>query len=269
MKVRRRSSQQPISLFAFQDIITAVTGIFILIMLILAIQIVDTQHQTSEPAEIVASDRDLEILEELTLSVVEITSEIDRLNEMTALAAGSTPDQLSEDIKNLREAVVQLKTERDAKDQQVLKLNNQVQSLQNELKGSQLQTRTEQLKQKLKDIESKRSKLKATNRIVYNLQNLAGKQAWLVDISDEGILAAPFGEVTAPLKFPSRTSSAFREWLDSQSDRNCHIVLFIRPNVIDQFLPIKKMITQHGISVGFDLIGEADTVIDPVSGASS
>ena len=119
---RRGGGGNPISLFSFQDIITSVTGIMILVTLMMTLELV--QRSANSPAL-----KTQEIVEEVKPATQDVRRRIDdlkrRLEQQSALvsvAAGLNPKNVRERLKDaqrrtdaLREEVSKLEAEeRDA-----------------------------------------------------------------------------------------------------------------------------------------------------------
>ena len=94
MSRRRNSSEAPISLFSFQDLITSLSGILILLVLIMAIQVaLDSGEGTERPTESVTGP-DIETMRA----------------EATALRARL---RIVQDAKELRPRLMQLRPQKE------------------------------------------------------------------------------------------------------------------------------------------------------------
>ena len=85
---KRRSTSNSVSFFAFQDIITSVVGIFVLITLIMAIELAQSVADASEASSEGVSADLLKSLASLEAGIAEMQAEFDALSSAQNSASG-------------------------------------------------------------------------------------------------------------------------------------------------------------------------------------
>ena len=275
---RRGRGGTPISLFSFQDIITCVTGIMILITLFLGIEVIrrkegspDNRTKTLTKELVEASAKAVTVKATLAGN----KRQIDELR--AALAGGETElmesvkvdaDEVSRKLRDLDELnklmAGELK-ESDARRRQTEKELEEMMARESD-RQSDKQT-LEQLSQKVKEKIDELKKLRQANRVIFNPTQGDSKTPWLVELSATGILSAQLGKKEKPQSFP--TTAAFKSWAGKRSKAGEYFVLLIKPSTVDKFLDARQALEKQGFDVGFDLLRDDQTAIDPETGAAT
>ena len=287
----RRRSGSPFSLFSFQDIVTSVTAVIILMTLILALELI---HRTLEAASprLVSSADVRQAIDEAQAHVDELRARLRQSGEHLRQAASVSPASLERDLRDtkaqrdtlaseleqlLKEQVAAMKAEQDAmaqafdRDAQI----TEVEKLQAKRKSLARSLADQRQANDAKRREIKEMKLdktaKAEGRRIYNPAPGAAKQAWLVEVAGDRMAAAPLGKAARPVMFTQRTTerrvAAFSSWMQKRSAAKDYFVVLIRPDGIAGFDALRATIDARGFDMGFDLIGKNDIVLDPVRGA--
>lgn len=269
----RRHRSSPFSLFSFQDIITSVTGIIILLTLILALELV-----TRDPSAPGGSSPDNS--ERLRQEIAKATEESARLEEVLERGAArvqelaaASPQQLArakrefeQEVRRLEAEVEQLVQQAGASSREKEEAIAKSEDREDEHKElKRLEATLKSLAEKLKD-------LKRTDRLIYNLSRDTGKRAWLVDVSPDKLATAPLGEAVPPTLFEGSSASArarsFIDFTKLRDPKTEYFVFLIRPSAVDTFADIRSKLESSGFDIGFDVIGPGQTVLDPKTGAS-
>ena len=129
MSRRGRSKDVAISLFSFQDIITSVTAIMILLVLILALELVTRVATKGMAAE------DRRVAQQLKRSVAEMEKRLDRLRKEASAAQAAASDAAGFSAKETAEK--QAKAARAAKE-----LQDEIRRLEVQLRDAQSSRRT-------------------------------------------------------------------------------------------------------------------------------
>jgi hypothetical protein len=258
----RRQNSAPMSFFSFQDIITATTGILILLALVLALSVIDqgaqsdveipnaTNEQVANRAGLISEVESLKKLSE------EIATE-------TASLASATPDELKGKLAETNEAISRLKqTIKDAQSE-LYSQQQQLEELQNSSTDKAMKTASEKLERSIKETNLKLKDLKSDNRVVYNFRETT-REPWVVQISDAKILAARVGRQEKPRSF--NLAADFNQFATSVPDAQQYFVLVVRPDGIENLDSIKAFLFRKRFDVGVELIGESVTVVDPEKG---
>jgi len=260
---RRKRAAVPFSLFAFQDIITSVTGIILLITMMMALELVQNLTRAQAAPQ---EQKSTHVVSQLRQAVTEGVAEADRLQKI--LDETSTirfdADSLRRRLEQLQAAAKELQSQ-----------NNQIQSTQ-----QQIDARRERQKEDAKEltpeaIAAQLSEQKAvaeqieamrqSNRVIFNRPEGAAKSPWLVELNETSIVAAEMGQVRVPQSFA--TTDEFVQWVASQDHNSQYFVLLVKPASIDTFAVVRKALQDRQFDVGYDLLRSDQTAIDPQSGA--
>jgi cell division protein FtsB len=258
----RHKKSSPFSLFAFQDIITSVTGIMILITMTLALDLV--QKATSSPRSATPA-----IAEQVEVAVKESEQEISRLEQILGAGVGS----IHIDAETARKQLKDLERARKELDQQNASLSSEVNaaSARKQAVDEQAQSVSPEALQQLQaEVVASRDqirKLKESNRVVFNRPAGTSKTSWLVQLDKDSVLVAESGKNAAPLEFS--TPEEFLGWAGGQDADSMYFVVLIKPSGIERFGPIRETLQSDGFDLGYDLLSADQTAIDPETGAGT
>jgi hypothetical protein len=288
---RRRRNGSPFSLFSFQDIVTSVTAVIILMTLLLALELI---HRTLEAASrrLVSSAEIQEAIEEAQKHADELRERLRQSGDRLRQAAAFSPASLQRELRDVKSQRDTLSTELEQlrKEQTTAKKAEQdamAQAFDREADRAELEklrAKQKSLAQSVADQrqanDEKRGEIeeikldktaKAKGRRIYNPAPGAGKQAWLVEVAGDRMAAAPLGKVARPVLFTGRTTerrvAAFSAWMQKRSAASDYFVMLIRPDGIASFDALRVAVDSRGFDMGFDLIGKDDVVLDPERGA--
>lgn len=268
---RRSNSSSPFSLFSFQDIITSVTGVMLLLTLLLILELVTRAPASSTAADLKATEVDLRT------SIEQMRSEIEESTKRAKLAAESveefakfTESHIDRDIEITREQIETLRRELPLLKQRSRELKAAEDSalaraLEREADRSQL----EQIRSKAESLREKRKKLKNANILVYNRPPESSKQPWILDISAQRVAALPLGRPEEQIEIVGDASTLMkrvRQWTLTRNRQNDYFALLVRPSGIKNFEEIQTYLNSRGYEIGVDLIGEQQKVVDAAKG---
>lgn len=253
------------SLFAFQDIITSITGIMILVTLLLALDLVEEVKQT--PAAQTA-----ELIDDLKKKNAALQKEQRDLQARLA-AAAEDPDALL-DEKDIRRKIAEVEARIKLLGKQLGRDSTRAvqgqQSLDKDRKRllPKIAELTERLKKRQQELAVLRAKLKsALSRTLYRFTELGEKEVWLVEIRKTELVVAPLGRQFKPLRFAG--PKEFVTW----AYRNCkpaakyHFFLIVFPGGVERFEQVENRLRFRGYSLGKDLLPSDQRAIDPQLGA--
>lgn len=269
---KRGGGGNPISLFSFQDIITSVTGIMILVTLLMTLELV--QRSFNSPAV-----KTQEIVEEVKPAAAEVLQRIEELKRrleqqaaVAAAAAGLDATTVRTRLQDARRAAAALVGD-------VERLTSEEHDAERRRKDAEReQTHTadqdrerRRLEEEAKRLQEELDKLKSSNRIVFNRDPGSSKTPWLVDLSGSAITIAQVGVSAPPTVFRGASAAEsigkFVAWSRGRDPNAEYFVLLIRPSSVDTFHMLREQLV--GFDFGFDVLKEDQTVIDPQSGASA
>lgn len=268
---RRRKPQATFSLFSFQDIITSVTGIFILVTLVLALSL--TQQKSLAPQ--VQTDL---IADDLRSAIQLLSNELDAIQNNVSTSSVSlnriaslSPENIARDLEILSQQVESLNAENqrlESRDRLVAKEQRLVTSqVEEELAGHAETLRETQ--QSIELLEQQLEELENSNRIIYNTPSQDGKSQWIVEIRANQIGIAPAGKKQSPVVFTgSDCDSEFQTWIRRNLSSNTdYFLLVVTPKGISTFNDIEDIVKPSGYAFGIELVPEDATVLDSVTGA--
>ncbi|MBW3599839.1 MAG: hypothetical protein KY475_21530 [Planctomycetes bacterium] len=268
----RRSHRRPaFSLFAFQDIITSVTGVVILTTLLLTLELIQRELASAAhvPPQVHATlSREIEEAErELGRMMEEVRRSEQKLADVEAVAGGrieATIAQLRQEIVQLRDAASRW----NSQEQLLAKQRDQLRAENRQLDPKQVELA--QLQREAVRAREKIEELRNSNRLIYNPVAGSGKTAWLVDLSPERLLVAAVGRTEPPVQLSASASSwqrsNFVRWLADRDPRIDYFVLLVRPDATDVYEEVRTILELRNFDLGIDLIGSDATVVDPSKG---
>ena len=269
---RRGHSSNPISLFSFQDIITSVTGIMILVTLLMALELSQRVLQSPKvQTAIVAGDLKQAIAAaeaEAEALQTELAARGQRLQELAGLderRLRTTTQDVERQIAQLDVESVELAARAERAEQRQQQLTADSQARQPDVE------RARQLTERIAEVEAQIAKLKSSNRVLYNPAQGNSKSAWLVELSDSELRAAPLGRAQPPTVFggatPAARLNAFKTWAETRDRGAEYFVLVIKPSGVALFDQLYEALVDAGFDLGFDVVDSAQTVLDPTTGA--
>jgi hypothetical protein len=278
MSSRLRSlNSSKISFFAFQDIITAVSGILILVTLILATAL-------ERPSQSRAQDADPEFARQLQDTLrqqMEADAQNSRLQELLA-AAETAPalGKLESDVSRLRS---QLSAERkkqtslsdgmaasqsaiEARDR-TLGLTDLKSQIQRNIQETESLVREEtkvrdemnRLDQRVSRGQSKILKLREREGKLWLIPDMSSttKEPILAVISSSGAKLERFDHPDEANEFTKASAlSGFGTYLSNAKPVDQYLVFLVRPSGIELFDSLVKLARDRGFEVGFDALEE-------------
>lgn len=260
---RRKRAAAPFSLFAFQDIITSVTGIILLITMLMAVELV---QNLSRAAAAPQEQKSTQVAKMLRQAVSDGTSELDRLqkilDETTTIRFNA--DSLRRRLAEMKAAAgeLELQNEQIQKTQEKIDARKVQQNLDaNDLTPEAIQALANEQAAIARQIVA----MKQSNRVIFNRPAGAAKAPWLVELNEMSIVAAEMGQVQPPQSFA--TPAAFLQWVQDEDRDSRYFVLLVKPTTIETFSTIRKALQDRRFDVGYDLLPSNQTAIDAETGA--
>lgn len=260
MRRIRRAHANPISLFSFQDIITAVTGIIILLALLMVVELAKRpfQSRTTAPDPSQHAQDELRQLEERIASMrTLIDSSTAFTNDVASLPGAQiqrTEQDIRKEIAALEAAIAQLG---DDERRTISEADLQDAGLASkEALLTSLQDKNQQLKRQL-------DSARRSNQVVYSTDPKASKSAWLVDLRADRIEVGRPKREGIDKTFSSRfDDDAFIEWAKQKDRHGEYFVLLVRPDAIRVYEHVSASLRDAGFSLGFDLIDADASVLE-------
>lgn len=257
MPRRRYNHRANTSFFAFQDIITAVTGILILIVIVLILML-------RQPELMVAP-----VVAEETRSLAELTALLDEAVSEIRELAGIDLDLGKQSREELLDEIEALSGQLDKEDDPLR--TGLLRDLQDSLSELEIleteQTNLEEKKsRKQQELEEMENAVKLKRQEFED--NLNSSQVWLssrrgekapivIELDSGGGVLRDLGEVDRKRRIPATSlSSTVRNLARKNDSDRSYFVFFIRPSGIEKLEPLKEILVQEGFGLGYRALGE-------------
>lgn len=252
----RRGNTDAFSLFAFQDIITSVTGIMILITLLFSLELTrktpvqaNASHAGSPPPK----PQNLKMLEYRVKSLQAIFADNQILLEKVAAMPAA---EIASLVATLKERLAALKLTSDEISSSNQRLN--FEAAQKSEKINQLQEQDlSSLEEQIRRLEQEIQSTSNTAVVVYNPDPAASKTAWLIDLGETKIQAFPIsgGQIRSfPVSASGEVPTEFTTWVRQRDNSQEYFVLLLRPESVVLYDKLHPLLDGMGFELGFDLI---------------
>lgn len=274
---RRGRTGPVISLFAFQDIITSVTAIVMVITLLLAVDLI--QRRKSQ-----AADSSGQIAAEIAERVQKVESELaalkDRTTETSELVreiAATSPAELRNEITQREAMITELSSEKERIQRRLLKVTELEKTTAVKLFDLHpVEEEKQKLERSYADLERQVQQERQENRVLFTLPRGFQKEGWIAVIEANRIITAPIGREAKPIEFRTSgislfgrsSTKEFTNWIEQQGLRSAYFLLLVRPGAATSFDETDDALTNLAVSHGFDLISRDIILFHPERGAA-
>ena len=276
-----------VSLFSFQDIITSVTAIIILVLLLLMVELLFRKYGLAA-SDVVRTQVELAKVEsQLNEQVQSLEDSIAKAESDESSAVTPTKSELRRQLSSLESN--QRKTGQERLDaNQVLaaaerKKQNSLLELGSHQGGRErvkrLEQETEEKKKQLEELKEanklKKEKLEKLKEqvqddkgtameLVFNRPKNGYQQPWLLVLHEDRLTYLKLGAgITKQLALTSKDSSdELNEWLSALSYGDSYILMLIRPSGVQHEDWVYQAIVNAKVPAGVELIGEDQDVQD-------
>lgn len=269
---RRGNTAPAISLFSFQDIITAVTGVMILVTLLLALELVKRKegspaHQTEVVSE--QLDEAIQSTKQIELLIAANDERIHDLREQVANNQEGLKEIASLDPEKLRDQLAQLQGQDRDLQMKIARTTGQVAEVEDRIKkrppGDTDPAKLEIIRTAIAVTVRKLEQLKNSNRVVYDVKSDVSKKVWIVEISGSVIRAATAGKASTPENFSS--AEEFLSWAGRRNAATEWFFLVVKPSGIGAYNQIYKALSSTPFDRGTGVLSEDKIAIDSKLGA--
>lgn len=263
---RRKRSTAPVSFFSFQDIITSVTGIMLLVTLMMTLELVTRidgtpKHRTARYTSAMSRS-----IEQATTEATQIErflqqsqAELKRFASLdaAALARAAEGEQSHANTIDAENARLEKEKTRVAADRD---------AVQRQWSGRESDRhRLERLRNETADLKNKLASAQQENRIFFNPAPGAAKKAILIELQPGSFLAAEAGKSSPPDRFGDL--NAFGAWASGRSPQREYFVLLIKPDAAGMFDEVRTLLQSKGFDIGYDLLPAEQSAINALTGA--
>jgi len=274
--MRARRSQAAFSLFSFQDIITSVTAILILIMLLLTLKMVTRRRQEAATNPAVTRGH----LDTVTATLETLVARLreDVANARRSMIDRRTLGQLEAELarsESQRATARQRLTETEHTHTTVAEMRRRAEQRLAELESNRelvaalvLQqqadrTEAEQLEEANRRERASQERRRASGaELVFNIPTDASRRSWLIELSGDGAVACLVGgDTREQLGSDTDAGSVLAAWIGRLDPTADQCLLLMRPSANPSFFnALEDILKQGGIGYGIDLVGDDQTV---------
>jgi hypothetical protein len=269
MSRRKRSTSTRFSLFSFQDIITCVMGIMLLLTLLICLRITSTVSRSSSEVKTRA--------QALQTSVSAIQSELAELEARVHANSSIMESGGLSNIQLLRDKQQEAEAARRAAERELYAMLEQstvaVRNLtdvstsaqsQQTLTAAEIASLIEEMHRQQKTIKE----IQDGKRVVYNQYIGSADTCWIIEVSSDTVFqVAPVGKKQAPLSFSS--IDQVLQWTRQRHNEGAEFLVLLKPGANAAIDRIPGTLREEGIAHGYDLLGQDQTALDPVTGAEA
>ena len=271
-----------ISFFAFQDIITSVSGILILITLILSTDLEQPQEGQSVDADPELHQKLMGILVQQRTTDIEI-EDLQRI--LSEAETAPSIEKLTTDITQLQTELERERRGKDAVSTQLADKASANESLDQRLGLTKLKRKLESTRQEMASVEREsqkvrvqtadlEGKLRAAEAKLQRLRIREGK-LWMIPdqestrkrpilaiVGGNGVRLQQFDRPEELKEFPSKSAEDdFEKYLNGIQATDAYIVFLIRPSGISAFKDLVEIARKQNFAVGFDALEENREVL--------
>lgn len=279
--MRRKKHASPVSLFSFQDIVTCLTGIMIVIVLVILLQLVRTTAQMVmrsklQPEYQAVRKEHREVLrKEAELAALLKNAKFENA-ELLAMSPAELNAMVKEEencrnrLKTVVEKEIQLnrtlEAELAALVEKAAGLNRAITLLRkDEDTAKELEARMLALQHTRKSLEQEMKEKK--NRLRFEFSGMSGKTPILVECGRKRIRASVYGSGRIQVFEDSSATidgavRRFLDWLKLQDLKTCYPVLLVRADAAGYYGELTRRLEKlsPGMDTGAEPIGAAEEV---------
>ena len=252
----RKKSGAPFSLFAFQDAITSVCGVVVLVTLLLALAL--TQRVVSESeANTVAKSK----VDEVRDQVEKLRSDLDELNARVEETAAVDSAGVGKSLAEVKAQLANAKRRLDGAQEESARLDRKLEELESQKESfADLEKRIDELKRQTaktleKAEETAKEEFDSQESAVYAFSDAVREKPWYVEVSGSKLVAHGSVDDSEALTFDS--PFAFAKWASTRPSGSEYFVLIVRPSGARNFEFAVAELESAGYRYGIDLIGES------------
>lgn len=253
----RRKESAPFSLFAFQDVITSVCGVVVLVTLILALELtrrVVDDSPTPPTSNATEARETREQIERLRVKLASIESSVTTTDPVDATPNVSLDEARSKltSAKTLLEAAKEER--RTLREERVRAEKLESSFSAREAKIEELKRLQSASKEELRAATSSSDETPDERRILYETAKETRETPWYVDISGGRVVV--WSTSTAEERKEFLSAVDFLTWAQERPRAKEYFVLIVRPSGAEWFDLISYSLEDLGYKIGVDLIGE-------------
>ncbi len=259
----RRTRINTISFFAFQDIITSVVGIFVLITLIMILELVQTKAG--------ATDTRVRIPEEMLVQINELETEFTKLESLRATlqtnaakASSRNAFSVEQERSGLQSQVEEIQSQLSNAQRRSIKLSEQLEAgkrlekhlVSREGELAKLRKSSQDSAAQLQDAAAVSAILEVEKPLVFRDKTEQGRHVVLI-VLEQGKINVSDAMAAKSYSFSSSAMTGdFADWLSGTDLDLRQFLLIVKPSGQTHFEGVTKILRSSSAVYGFDVAGE-------------
>ena len=250
----RKKSASPITLFAFQDAITSVCGVVVLVTLMLALALTQRVVTEAESSTVAKSkvDEVRAMVEKLTADLAELNAQVEEAANVETAGIGLSVSEVKTQLANAKRRLEASREESRALDRRLEELEREQQSF-SELE-KQIDEIRRQIDEKLREAQETQAETISQDSAVYAFSDSVREKPWYVEVAGNKLVAHGSGGESETFTFS--TAFEFAKWASTRPSGSEYFVLIVRPSGAKNYGFAVAELENEGYRYGVDLIGE-------------
>ena len=265
----------PVSLFSFQDIVTSLTGIMVIVILVIVLQLAEATYDYENPKEAPKEYHELKAkIAELTESIAKAKQEGDEIPEELKPYLNVTEEELASQLERERLAAENLRSEKDnlKKEMEARKLALELlqkklrlveekikearknkEALEARLKEIENDEEIARLEQEKQKLEQQRERIRndiriEADKVEFSFRGIMSRRPILIECTGSGFRAQVYKEDDGVTQFTNGSFNANLDsllaWLKKKDLKKCYPVLLFRRGGFAKFDDILSAISR-------------------------
>lgn len=249
----KRKTSLKISLFSFQDIITSVTGVMILLTLLMALELVE-KIETSPPVLTEKLTDDLkEQLAKVNQQVAQLTERFNETNQLTVALTSMTSDSIQKEIESLEAELDALNVKtKDIKETQAKLDATKLQLEEAEKSKSEMESELVKIELSIKDIKNRIFKVNEGMVVLLEPRKGDTREPWIIEVFENKILVVSTRNSKAV--FTLNDARGLERWLRNRKPNHDYFFLLGHRGSFDLLRDIRELLVSHDFDYGIDLL---------------
>lgn len=252
MSRRHTRNDTRISLFSFQDVITSITGIMVLLVLVLVLDILNRKPQEAAAAQVYTAP---EVLQQ---EIEELTKQGDKLHQEVRVARLTLADVCATDAEEMARKIAVEKAREKWLDAQTEHLNVDISKFQKNAENAAIKKQALEIELKEQQKALQKAQVREAS-VPFASSTRTDKTPILVECSRSGINALVFNATRDKHEFNDPKSieyksalERFREWAQTRRISSDAFVVLVKPSAAGYAMDVVKKLRKLGFDVGYE-----------------
>jgi DNA repair exonuclease SbcCD ATPase subunit len=282
---RKRAEGPPVTLFSFQDIITSISGIMILVVLMLILGIIE--EKTIKTVIKSQNQQVKDDIKALQKTFIDLKADIDNNEKWLNENEKNIQDAISNELDNLPKFIQKEKDKIETTDDNIKTAENTTRKLKDENDATakdiqEINVLKRQLSEKLTSLEKEKGDIlkilaleeeklkkeleKKLNSIVFSVENEDGKASVLVECSANAIIVKKGNTpcitfIETEANNSARIINEFKQWLTNNcTPRNNLIFFLVKASSAGYFQELESYIMEKEYHYGMEPLEEEKSI---------